>query len=112
MGNQNEGDRTPHASNETQSLPNNSGNDSQDESGTTSSISSQQPEGWDVQGWVDAELTKTYLDAFKQQTHKLCVHANFYEFFRYTKVQRLFYRLKTEYELSFECVEYKPIPTF
>ena len=79
MGNQNEGEGTSHVFNqESQSLTNNDGSNSQDESGTISSISSQKPKGWEVLGWVDAELTKNYLDTFKQQTHKLCIYPNFY----------------------------------
>ena len=113
MGNQNEGEGTSHVFHqESQSLTNNDGSNSQDQSGAISSISSQKPKGWEVLGWVDAELTKNYLDTFKQQTHKLCIHPNFYELFRDTRVQRLFYRLKMEYELSFDYVEYKPIPSF
>ena len=69
-------------------------------------------ERWQVLGFVDAELTRIYLDTENRRTHKLCVHPQFNELFKEEQVQRLYYRLKIEYDKSFDYVEYKPIPSY
>ena len=81
-----------------------------DQPSTSASWNQYRP--WEVLAFVDAEVTKQFIDSSKRRSHKLCIHPNFYSLMMDPRAQRLHQVVSRAYIDSFSVVSYSEKPNY